>query len=184
MKSMLPQYAINDAMLCLKARWLKKLSGVIQVGPLADWQQADQTGLHPDFSTWISDAMTHLDHHCSAIGPKPPEEKTLDADPTSKELVEMICSEAEAMLTDALKCACTVWWKSFDSQVLKPVSEKIRDTKKELQSLKERSQSSECDFKAISEIKRSIAILKSDIRVWQNELAYKDRPGEVGARRH
>jgi hypothetical protein len=34
MKSMLRQYAINDAMLCLKARWLKKLIGVIKVGPL------------------------------------------------------------------------------------------------------------------------------------------------------
>jgi hypothetical protein len=82
------------------------------------------------------------------------------------------------MLAEAMKCACTVWWKSFDSQVLKPVSEKIRDAKKELQSLKERSQSLECDFKAISEIKRSIAILKSDIKVWQNELAIKTGQGK------
>ena len=178
MKSMLRQYAVNDAMLCLKARWLKKLSGVIQVGPLADWQQqADQTGLHADFSTWISDAIAHLDHHCHVVGPKPPEEKTLDTDPTSKELAGMICAEAEAMLTDALKCACAVWWKSFDSQVLKPVSEKIRDAKKELQSLKEQSQYPESDVNVLAEIKRSIAILKSDIKVWQNELALKTGQG-------
>jgi len=179
MKSMLRQYAVNDAMLCLKARWLKKLSALIQDGPLANWQeQADQTGLHPDFSAWISEAIAHLDHHCSAIGPNPPEEKTFDSNPTAKELAEMICAEADAMLTDAMKCACTVWWKSFNSQVLKPVSEKIREAKKELQSLKERSQSSECDFKAISEIKRSTAILKSDIKVWQNELALKAGQGK------
>jgi hypothetical protein len=179
MKSLLRQYAINDAMFCLKARWLKKLSVAIQDGPLTAWQeQADQTGLHPGFSAWVSDGMTHLNHHCSVVGPEPPEEKTLDTDPTSKELAVMICAEAEAMLTDALKCACAVWWKSFDSQVLKPVSERIRDAKKELQSLKERSQSSECDFKAISEIKRSIAFLKSDIKVWQNELAINTGQGK------
>ncbi|MFH1148381.1 MAG: hypothetical protein V1736_11845 [Pseudomonadota bacterium] len=179
MKSMLRQYAMNDAVLCLKARWLKRLSGVIQVGPLAGWrQQADQTGLHAGFSAWISEAMTHLDHHCSVVGPKPPEEETLDTDPTAKELAEMICAEAEAMLADALKCACEVWWKSFDSEVLKPLSESIRDAKKELQSLKERSQHPERDVNVLAEIKRSIAILKSDIKVWQNELAIKTGQGK------
>ena len=179
MKSMLRQYAVNDAMLCLKARWLKKMSGVVQVGPLAVWQQqADTTGLHADFSAWISEAIAHLDHHSHVVGPKPPEEKTLDTDPTSKELAGMICAEAETMLTDAMKCACTVWWKSFDSQVLKPVSEKIRDAKKELQSLKERSQYPESDVNVLAEIKRSIAILKSDIKVWQNELAIKTGQGK------
>jgi len=81
------------------------------------------------------------------------------------------------MLRDALKCACTVWWKSFDSQVLKPVSEKIRDAKKELQSLKERSQYPEGDVNVLAEIKRSVAILKSDIKVWQNGLAIKTGQG-------
>jgi hypothetical protein len=179
MKSMLRQYAVNDAMLCLKARWLKKLSAVIQDGPLANRQeQADQADLHPDFSAWISEAIAHLDHHCHVVGPKPPEEKTLDTDPTSKELAGMICAEAEAMLTDALKCACTVWWKSFDSQVLKPVSEKIRDAKKELQSLKEQSLNPKSDFKEHSEIKRKTNVLKSDIKVWQNELALKTGQGK------
>ena len=174
MKSMLRQYAVNDAMLCLKARWLKKLSSMIQAGPLSDWQkQADQTGLHADFSTWIAQAMTHLDHHCAVVGPAPPVEKNLDADPTARELAEMICAQAEAMLTDALKCACEVWWKSFNTLVLKPVSEKIRDAKKELQSLKEQSLDPKSDFKEQSEIKRNMAVLKIDIKVWQNELALK-----------
>ncbi|MFH1123004.1 MAG: hypothetical protein V1758_05030 [Pseudomonadota bacterium] len=180
LRPQLRQYALNDAMLCLKARWLKKLSGLIQDGPLADWQkQADQTGLHADFSTWISDAMTHLDHHCAVVGPAPPEEKTLDADPTAKELAQMICTQAEAMLMDAIQCACKVWWKSFDSRVLKPVSEKIRDAKKELQSLKEESLDPKHDFNKQSDIKRKMNALKSDIKVWQNELALKTGQGKT-----
>ena len=180
LRPQLRQYALNDAMLCLKARWLKKLNGLIQDGPLADWQkQADQTGLHADFSTWIAQAMTHLDHHCAVVGPAPPEEKTFDADPTARELAEMISAEAEAMMTDAQKCACKVWWKSFDSQVLKPVSEKIRDAKKELQLLKEKSPNPKGDFKEQSDIKRKMNALKSDIKVWQNELALKTGQGKT-----
>jgi len=180
MKSILRQYAINDAMLCLKVRWLKKLSGIIRAGPLADWQkQVDQTGLHADFSLWISDAITHMDYHCAVVGPKPPEEKTLDTDPTAKELAEIICSEADGMLPDSLKCACTVWWKSFDSNVLKPLSEKIRDAKKQLKSLKERSPDRNRDFDEQSDIKRKMNDLKSDVKVWQNELTLKTGQGKA-----
>ena len=179
MKSMLRQYAVNDAMLCLKCRWLKKLSDVIHDGPLASWQkQADQTGLHADFSTWIAQTMTHLDHHCAVVGTAPPEEKVLDADPTARELAELICAEVEAMLTDSLECACMVWWKSFDSLVLKPVSEKIRDAKKEWQSLKERSLDPKRGFNEHTDIKRKMSALKSDIKVWQKELALKAGHGQ------
>jgi len=107
------------------------------------------------------------------------EEKTFDSDRTAGELAEVICVEAEAMMTDALKCACTVWWKSFDSHVLKPVSEKIRDAKKELQSLKEESLDPENDFKAQSDIKRKMNALKSDIKAWQKELALKTGQGKT-----
>lgn len=179
MKSGLRQYAVNDAVLCLKARWLKRLSAVIKSGPLTDWQQqADRTGLHADFSFWITEAMTQLDHHCSKVGTRPPEEKTLDIDPTSKELAEMICIEAAAMMSDALKCACAVWWKSFDSQVLKPLSEKIREAKRELQSLKE-AQNEETRAKEFAELKEKMTILKSDIKVWQDELALKTGSGKT-----
>src|SRR4030042_3104024 len=90
----------------------------------------------------------------------------------------LIWTEAEAMMTDALKCACAVWWKSFDPQVLKPVSEKIRGGKKELQSLKERPQYPGRHVNVLAEIKRNMAILKSDIKVWQDELAIKTGQGK------
>jgi len=180
MKSILRQYAVNDAMLCLKARWLKKLSGAIQKGPLTEWEQkADQTGLHPDFSTWISDAITHLDHYCTRVGPPPPKETTFDPDPTAKELAKMICTDAESMLADALKCVCRVWWKTFDAVILKPISEKIRDAKKEQQSLKERSLDPMADFKEQSDMKRKISALKFDINAWQQELALKSGLGKA-----
>lgn len=178
LRPQLRQYGINDAMLCLKARWLKKLSVVIQAGPLPNWQQeANQAGFHAEFSTWIADAMTHLDHHCTAVGPNPPDEKTLEVDPTAPELAKMICAEAESMLTCALICACKVWWKSFEIAILKPISEKVRDAKKELQSHKELSENKQIDTKKLAEIKQNVAVLKSDIKAWQKELALKSGQG-------
>jgi len=167
-------------MLCLKARWLKRLCSVIQEGPLTDWRrQADETGLHAEFSNWIKDAVTHLDYHCTVVGPQPPLENTLDSDPTSKELAGMICPESEAMLTGVMKCACLVWWKAFDATILKPISEKIRDAKKELQSLKERSLDPKIDPKEQLEIKRKMSALKSDVKAWQQEMAVKFGKGHA-----
>lgn len=181
LRPQLRQYAINDAMLCLKAQWLKRLSGVIQKGPLPDWQrQADETGLHEDFSTWIMDAMTHLDYHCAVVGPKPPLEKTLDNDPASKEFAAMICAESEDMLTGAMKNACLVWWKSFDTAILKPISVKIRDFKNEVQSLKEQTFDTKVDdSRDPLELKRKMNALKSEIKAWQKELALKSGQGQT-----
>jgi hypothetical protein len=176
----LRQYAINDAMLCLKARWLKRLSGVIHTGPLANWRdQADKTNLHEDFSTWVIDAVTHLDYHCASIVPKPPQEKTLDDDPTAKDLAGVICSESDAMLTEALRCACAVWWKIFYATILKPISEKIRDAKKEHQSLKEQFRHPKGDFNEQADMNRKINAMKSDINAWQKELTFKSGQGKT-----
>jgi hypothetical protein len=176
----LRQYAINDAMLCLKARWLKRLSDSIRQGPLSEWcDQADQTALHPDFSSWITEALTHLDYHCAVVGPKPPVEENLKDDPTAIDMAEMICAKADAMLTDALKCACKVWWKSFDADIIKPLSEKIRDAKKEQQALKERSVDLKGNFKEQYDIEQKMAALKSDLKVWQREMAVKFGQGQA-----
>jgi len=170
----LRQYAINDAMLCLKARWMKRLSSVIQEGPLNDWRrQADETGLHADFATWIMDAMTHLDYHCAVVGSKPPLENTLDSDPTAKDLAAIICADSKAMFTEVMNKTCLVWWKSFDAAILKPISEKIRDAKKEQQALKGRSLDPETDSKEQLEIKRKMSALKSAVKAWQQEMAVK-----------
>jgi hypothetical protein len=180
LRPQLRQYAVNDDMLCLKARWLKRLSGVIQAGPLAFWRhQADETGLHAAFSTWITDAINHLDYHCATVGPDPPLEKTLDNDPTAKDLAVLICAESDAMLTDALKCACRVWWKRFDAAILKAISEEIRDAKKELKLLKERSLDPKVNVKEQPDIKRKTNALKLDVKSWQQELALKSGQGQA-----
>jgi len=102
-KPLLRQFSINDAMLCLKSRWLRRLGETVAAGPLADWKiAADRTELHPDLSAWIADAMSHLDHHCTAVGPRPPERTTLAADPTAGDLAAMIDPEMEEMVPAAL----------------------------------------------------------------------------------
>lgn len=176
----LRQYAINDAMLCLKARWLKRLSGVIHAGPLANWRdQADKTSLHEDFPTWVTDAVINLDYYCAKIVPKPPLEKTMDDDPTAKDLADLICAKSDAMLTEAMRCACAVWWKTFDATILKPISEKIRNAKKELQSLKEQFRHPKGDYDEQSDMNRKINAMKSDINVWQKELTFKSARGKA-----
>jgi len=180
LRPQLRQYAINDAMLCLKARWLKKLSGAIQAGPLVNWRdQADKTGLHEEFSTWITNAITHIDCHCAAVGPKPPPEKTQDDDPTAQDLAEIICAESDAMITEALRCACAVWWKTFDAMILKPISEKIRDAKKEHQLLKDQFRHPKGDYDEQSDMNRKINAMKSDINAWQKELTLKSGRGKA-----
>lgn len=54
-----------------------------------------------------------------------------------KDLAVLIDAEADATVPAALKCTCDVWWKPFNQNVLKLLSEKIRDAKKEQKSLKD-----------------------------------------------
>ena len=172
LRSQLRQYAINDAVLCLKAQWLKKLSGVIEKKPLAEWRLlADETGLHPDFSAWIAEAMSHLDYFCTTVGPKPPEGKSYTDDPTAKDLAELICAQASVMVTAAIKYACSAWWKTFNATILKPLSERIRDAKKEQQTLKERSFDPKLDPREQSDIKRKMNVLKADIKIGSRNWA-------------
>jgi hypothetical protein len=77
------QYAIDDALLSLKARWLRRLSELIGRTSLNDWlDAAEQTDLHPAFSAWIAEAMSHLDYFCSRVSPPPPKQETVKQDPT------------------------------------------------------------------------------------------------------
>jgi hypothetical protein len=142
----LRQYAINNAMLCLKAQWLKKLSALIRDEPLPKWKrQADETGLHADFSSWIDNVMTHLVCYCATVGPNPPAQNSFSDGPTAVELAGIICTGAREMFLAVRELACGVWWKSFDTAVLKPVSQQIADAKKEQKALKERLLDSKLD---------------------------------------
>lgn len=124
---MLRQYAIDDAMLVLKARWLKRLSESVASGPLPGWQgEAVKTGLHEELGKWIGDALTHLDYSCAKVGPVAPQEKSLVDDPVSADLAKLIAPKAKSMVSDSLKLACDVWWKTFDDVVLGPIKEQIK----------------------------------------------------------
>lgn len=134
--AMLRQYAIDDAMLALKARWLKRLSENVVSGPLPGWQnEADKIGLHEDMSQWIGDALSHLDHFCAKVGPAAPDEKKLETDPTSADLAKLIAPKAKSMVSDSLKLACDVWWKTFDDVVLGPIKEQIKALNEEHKTL-------------------------------------------------
>ena len=179
-KPLLRQFAVNDAMLCLKSRWLRRIGETVAAGPLEIWKTAaDETELHPDLSIWIADAMNHLDHHCTAVNPNPPEQTTLVTDPTAGDLAALIDAEADAMVPAALKCACDVWWKPFNQNVLKPLSEKIRDAKKEQKSLKDQSQEATGSFEVQHAIRKRLDALKSEIKAWQKELDVKTGKGQA-----
>ena len=179
-KPLLRQFAVNDAMLCLKSRWLRRIGETVAAGPLEIWKTAaDETELHPDLSIWIADAMNHLDHHCTAVNPNPPEQTTLVTDPTAGDLAALIDAEADAMVPAALKCACDVWWKPFNQNVLKPLSEKIRDAKKEQKSLKDQSQEATGSFEVQHAIRKRLDALKSEIKVGQKELDVKTGKGQA-----
>jgi len=128
----LRQYAIDDAMLALKARWLRRLAEAIAKSPLPDWlDEADRTDLHPDLRSWIADAMAHLDYTCARVGPKPPDQGKLASDPTSADLAKLISLRAHSMLKAALVLACDSWWKPFEQVVLGPDKDQIKALKEE-----------------------------------------------------
>jgi hypothetical protein len=179
-KPLLRQNALNDAMLCLKSRWLRRLCETIAAGPLAEWKMAaGRTELHPELSAWIAEAMGHLDHHCTAVGPGSPEQASLSVDPTAAELAAMIEAELEAMVPATLTCACDVWWRPFDRNVLKPLAEQIRDAKKEQNTLKDRARESSVSAKERMAMADRLDALKREIKAWQEELNQKTGKGQA-----
>ncbi len=77
-----------------------------------------------------------------------------------------------------MRCACNVWWQTFDATVLKPITEKIKDAKKEQQFLKEQLLDTKGDAKVQLDMKRKFDALKSDIKAWKEELEQKRSQGK------
>ncbi|MBW3538718.1 MAG: hypothetical protein KY476_00460 [Planctomycetes bacterium] len=129
----LRQYAIDDACLALKAHWLRRLSETVRRNVLDEWLwAAARADLHPDLGSWIAEACERLDHHCAAVGPKPPKAAALPEEPTAADLAPIICREAKAMVEGALEGSCDVWWKRFDATVLAPIKADIKARKADL----------------------------------------------------
>jgi hypothetical protein len=131
--SSLRQYAIDDAMLQLKARWLEKLMDACKPKQLKSWQKlAEHDKIHDDLPDWIADAITRLLCHCSAVGPEPPDEKKLKDDPTSADLAAIICIQPHKLVREALTLVCEDWWKKFDEIVLAPIKQQIKEARERL----------------------------------------------------
>ena len=129
--AVLRQFAIQDALLCMKARWLRRLSETIQAGPLEDWKtEAAKYAIHEELPDWIDDAMIHLDHHCSKVGP---EEWESADDPTPLSLAASICKKPTGLLVDALRNANQRWWGRLDEEALTPLRRKIAEKKEDTQ---------------------------------------------------
>lgn len=134
----LRQLGINDALLSLTATWLRRLNEVISTGPLVDWRNsATGTDLHPDFPAWIGEAFSRLDHFCTAVGPRPPDEKTFTEDPTSKNLAPLVCASPSATVARVLVLGCDRWWKLFDGAVLASLKESLKQAREEQKRVKE-----------------------------------------------
>ncbi|MGE0823227.1 MAG: BREX-1 system adenine-specific DNA-methyltransferase PglX [Candidatus Binatia bacterium] len=179
--SQLRQFAIDDAMLSLKARWLRKLVGVVRTGPLKRWEQAAaETYLHPEFPEWIHDALMHLDYHCSAVGPKTPEEKTLSEDPDSTSLAALICPEATDMVSGALMRACQKWWKRFDEAVIAPVRQQVAELNEQIKLRKEERELVDLQTNPYrrADLEREIEALKDQVSALKNKQAQKVAVGQ------
>src|SRR5437899_6207947 len=81
--------------------------------------------------------MSHLNHFCAVLGPKPPEEQSFAADPTSKELAPLVCHQAQSMVESSLKLGCNRWWRPLDSAVLEPLRQEIKTAKSEIEKIDE-----------------------------------------------
>ncbi len=171
----LRQYALNDAMSSVKRHWCRRLSDVIARTALQDWlTAAARTGLHPDFGAWIADAIRHLDHGCVQVGPQAPEQKNLQADPSTADLARVISPHAPAMLSGALALACDAWWNLFDDIVLAPLKVRFKEMKAEQKRCDERLKSDpEPPLAEARDLRACVKELKADAKELTAEITEK-----------
>jgi hypothetical protein len=161
----LRQYGIIHALLSLTASWLRRLSEVLAEGPLSNWVEAGaKTDLHPDFPKWLQDSMSHLDHFCAVLGPKPPSEQSFATDPTSKELAPLVCSQARTMVETSLRLGCDRWWKLLDVAVLEPLLQEVKTAKSEIEELDEELKAEGLPFQRRNEVGERRHGLKEKIK--------------------
>lgn len=178
----LRQYAIDDAMLVLKARLLRKLADVIQAGPLGAWEKAAiESDLHPEFPVWILESLRNLSHHCSAVGPPSPNQKSFETDPDSGTLASIICEEARSMAKRSVELSCSVWWGKFKQVVLRPLREKISEATATIKELGKELQLSDLPVAQSRErkVKQEIKLLKSDIAALKKKISVRSATAQA-----
>ena len=176
----LRQYGIEDAMLCLKSRWLDRLSTSVSGGPCREWKKkAENTKLHSDLAEWVSNAMDGLRYHCSSAGPNAPKQETLGNDPTAADLAVLISANANKIISRVLELACAVWWRPLDGGVFAPLRFQIREAKDELKILKREDVTLAPDpHIRQKEIEVRVNALKESIKRWQRDLDEKTEKAE------
>lgn len=177
----LRQYGINDALLTLTAAWLRRLSETVAKGPLSDWAgAAAKTELHSDLPKWLQDSLSNLNHFCAVLGPNPPDEKSLAADPMSKELAPLVCHEAKSMVERSLELGCDRWWKPLDAAVLEPLRQEIKAAKGEIEKIDEELKTEGLPFQRRNELGERKHELKQKVKAIKAEHDEKsDRARKV-----
>ena len=169
----LRQYAIDDAMLALKARWLRRLTELIAKSPLPEWlAAADRSELHPDLRSWIADAMAHLDYllrqgRPEAAGPEDaglrPDRRRPGADSSAPRRIP--CSRPRWSL------ACDRWWKRFDEVVLGPDKDRIKELKEEQKDCEEQLRADPApSTDEIRQLKYRVKEIKADVKVLTEQI--------------
>ena len=126
--SRLRSAAIAEAVLVLKAAWLRKLGTEIQSGPMEGWtSRAKKTELHPDLCTWIVNSIERIETYCSQVGPAPDSQKQWDDEPDARQVADFITSDTPSLVKDALRCICDAWWAEFDLGVVQPLRSQITE---------------------------------------------------------
>lgn len=177
----LRQYAINDALLSLTSAWLRRLAEQVASGPRNGWlDAATKTELHSDLPKWVQDSLSHLNHFCAVLGPKPPPEESFDADPTSKELAPLVAAQSRAMVEGALRLGCDRWWRPLDEAVFEPLRQEIKTAKAEIERIDEELETEGLPFQRRNELGERKHELKQKVKSLKDDLDEKsDRAQKV-----
>ncbi|MDK2407800.1 N-6 DNA methylase [Aphanizomenon sp. PH219] len=180
LKTRFQQVAIEDATLCLKSQWLRKLEETLQP-QITTWKQtAARTKLNADFPQWIETAFTKLEYLCNSVGEKIPDIKEFTTEPTSTDLAKIISKNPQLMFKQTLKLACNRWWIEFNQTLLVPCKEQIKAYQEENKQLKEEWDNLGTDSTnpRVVEIKNRQATLKKDIKDLKTEVEEINNTGE------
>jgi len=180
----LRQFAVNDAMLAMKTRWLLRLRESLQAAPLADWQTAATAlGHNAEFPRWIANAIARLPFHCSKAGAKSPDAAMLPEDPTPTTFAAAICAETDAMAATALDLVCAEWMHEWDTHVIQLLRAQITAANTALETLSTELETLDrCNTTRVEDIAREQKRLRAEVKTLKAEIQTKtEKAGQLAA---
>jgi hypothetical protein len=169
----LRQYAIDDAMLSLKSRWLDRLRANCEEKVLPSWQEeAERAQLHPDLPAWIAASIARLPCHCAAVSPASPKAAELAADPTVADLAAIISRSPRKTVAEALDLTCGEWWKRLDEIVFGPLRREVKELTDRRKALEQELEASNPPLPSSRkfEIAREVQVLKARAKELKQSL--------------